>query len=291
MHPRIALPRAAHYNSDDGRPNAAGRRNHFVIKIVSTDFDGTLYAEFDDPPIPLALQELIGRLQKQGVKWVINTGRDMPGLMHALSRPNINIQPDYLVLVEREIHRREDSGYVGHAEWNDACRRSHEELFIKVRRDLPRLVSWVNSRYNAAVSEDAYSPFCLTAYSNGDAEAIHQYMDEYCREVPNLKVMRNNVYARFCHADYDKGTALSEIARLHKISPRHVFAIGDHLNDLPMLELRHAACLAAPATALDVVKEAVRFRKGFVSPLPAGEGVMDSLNYYLKQPPWTPSGR
>jgi HAD superfamily hydrolase (TIGR01484 family) len=255
-----------------------------VIKIISTDFDGTLYDELATPPIPVELQELIARLQKHGVKWVINTGRDMPGLLEGLTRPDIAITPDYLVLVEREIHRREDSRYVGLTDWNDACRRSHEELFVQVRKDLPRLVSWVNSRYNATVYEDAYSPFCLTAMNNGDAEAIHQYMDDYCREVPNLKVMRNNVYARFCHSDYDKGTALTEIARLHEISPKHVFAVGDHLNDLPMLELRHAGCLAAPANALEVVKQAVRAQNGFISRLPNGHGVTESLNFFLGTP-------
>ena len=252
-----------------------------MLKIISTDFDGTLFAEYEDPPIPVPLQELIGRLQKRGVLWVINTGRDLPFLLHGLMRPDITVRPDYVVIVEREIHRREDSGYVGHADWNDACRRSHEELFVQVRKDLPRLLSWVGARYDAEISEDAYSPFCLTALNNTDAEAIHQYMEEYCREVPNLKVMRNNVYARFCHADYDKGTALSEIARLHKIRPKHVFAVGDHLNDLPMLELRHAACLAAPANALEVVKQAVQAQNGFVSRLPNGLGVADSLEFYL----------
>lgn len=255
-----------------------------MIKIISTDFDGTLFNELENPPVPTALQELIARLQGRGAKWVINTGRDLAGLMEALSRTDITIQPDYLVLVEREIHRREGSRFIGHATWNDACRQSHEQLFIQIRQDLPRLVSWVNSRYNAIVSEDAYSPFCLTAMNGDDAEAIHQYMDEYCQEVPNLKVMRNNVYARFCHADYDKGTALTEIARLHEISPKHIFAVGDHLNDLPMLELRHAGFLAAPANALEAVKRAVRSQNGFVSRLPNGHGVADSLNFYLGTP-------
>ncbi len=252
-----------------------------MIKIISTDFDGTLFDEGSNPPIPVELQQLIARLQKRGVKWVINTGRDMPGLLEGLTRPDIAIEPDYLVLVEREIHCREDTRYVGLADWNDACRRSHEDLFLQVRKDLPRLRSWVSSRYEATVYEDAYSPFCLAAGNDGDAEAIHQFMEDYCQEVPNLKVMRNNVYARFCHADYDKGTALAEIARLLEISPKHVFAAGDHLNDLPMLELRHAGCLAAPANALEVVKQAVRAQNGFVSRLPNGHGVAESLNFFL----------
>ncbi len=47
------------------------------IQLISTDFDGTLHAEFEDPPVPRDLQELIGELQRQGAKWAINTGRDL----------------------------------------------------------------------------------------------------------------------------------------------------------------------------------------------------------------------
>jgi len=207
------------------------------IKLISTDFDGTLFAEFENPPIPLRLQQLIGELQTRGAKWVINTGRDMSSLMEALARAHIVIKPDYLVLVEREIHCHSDTRYIGLAEWNAECHRAHEELFQRVRRDMQRLASWVNSRFDATVYEDAYSPFCLVAEDSSDADAIHAYMEDYCREVPNLQVVRNDVYARFAHIRYNKGTALAEVARLLGISPEQTFAAGDHLNDLPMLLL------------------------------------------------------
>jgi len=61
------------------------------IKIISTDFDGTLFAEFENPPIPDELQRLIGELQAQGLKWVINTGRDMSSLMESLARAGIEL--------------------------------------------------------------------------------------------------------------------------------------------------------------------------------------------------------
>lgn len=252
------------------------------IQLISTDFDGTLFAEFENPPIPSALLELIGDLQRQGAKWVINTGRDMPGLLESLARAHVAIKPDYLVLVEREIHRHENSQYVGLADWNDECRRVHAELFVRVRADLPRLVSWVNSRFDATVYEDAYSPFCLIAGNNGDADAINQYLDDYCEEVPGLKVMRNDVYARFCHANYNKGTALREIGRLLGISPDQTFAAGDHFNDVPMLRREFAACLAAPANALEIVKTAVREQRGFVSTKPHGHGVAEGLRHFLQ---------
>jgi len=255
------------------------------IKLISTDFDGTLFAEFENPPIPEHLQQLIADLQARGVKWLINTGRDMSGLMEAMARAQVVVKPDYLVLVEREIHGHQDSHYVGWHDWNEACHRAHEEVFLRVRADLPRLVSWVDSRYNATVYEDAYSPFCLLAGNSADADAIHEYMEEYCQEVPNLKVMRNDVYARFCHANYNKGAALAEICRRLGIHAGEVLAAGDHLNDLAMLRLEHAGFLVAPANAIAAVKQAVTSQNGFVSTLPHGHGVADGLKFFLEGDP------
>ena len=247
------------------------------IQLISTDFDGTIFAEFENPPIPESLQRVIGGLQSRGAKWVINTGRDMSSLMEALARARISVQPDYLVLVEREIHVHDGVRYVGLRDWNSECTRRHEELFERLRPDLPRLTEWINSRFAATVYEDAYSPFCLIAGNSGDAETIHHYLDEYCRSVPGLSVVRNDVYARFSHVDYNKGTALGELARRLGIGAERVFAAGDHWNDLPMLSRQFAHWLAAPRNAIDPVKVLVRRERGFVSDLPHGDGVAAAL--------------
>src|SRR2546421_9588963 len=251
-----------------------------AIKLISTDFDGTIFAEFENPPIPLELQKLIGELQEQGVKWVINTGRDMSSLMEALGRAKIAIEPDYLVLVEREIHWHQDSQYLAVEEWNSACTRCHAELFARVHDDLPRIVSWINERFHARIYEDSYSPFCLIAGNNGEADVIHKYLEEYCRSVPHLTVVRNDVYARFSHTAYNKGTALAELTRRLGLDSETVFAAGDHLNDLPMLSRSHARWLAAPSNAVDTVKNAVRQQEGYVSELSHGRGVADAIKYY-----------
>ena len=253
------------------------------LKLISTDFDGTLFAEFENPPIPERVERLIGDLQARGARWVINTGRDMSSLMEALARARIAIRPDYLVLVEREIHVRQGAQYAGLDEWNSRCAREHVDLFARVRPDLPRLVEWVNARFDATVYEDAYSPFCIIARNNSDADAIHEHLIDYCCRVPHLTVVRNDVYARFSHAAYNKGTALAELARQMGITAADVFAAGDHLNDLPMLSLEHARWLAAPANAVQKVKTAVRRQKGFVSGLPRGDGVAEGLEHHLRQ--------
>jgi hydroxymethylpyrimidine pyrophosphatase-like HAD family hydrolase len=258
-----------------------------MIKLISTDFDGTLFAEFEDPPVPLVLQNLIARLQQQGAKWVINTGRDLSSLMESLGRAHLLVKPDFLVLVEREIYSHVHSQYVEDAAWNRACDRAHAELFLRVRPDVSRLRAWVEERFGAVYYEDAWSPFCVIADRNDDAEVIHEFLTDYCRTVPHLNVVRNDVCSRFSHEDFNKGTALAEIARQLCVAPEETFAAGDHLNDLPMLSRRHACWLAAPANAILAIKEVVRRQNGFVSELSHGHGVAEGLEHCLnaKLPP------
>ena len=255
------------------------------IQILSTDFDGTLFAEFENPPIPERLQRLIATLQAGGAKWVINTGRDMSSLMEALGRANIEIEPDYLVLVEREIYCHKESCYLGLDDWNSACARAHAEIFERVAQDLPRIVEWVNRRFHARIYEDPYSPFCLIAGNNGDADVIHAYLEDYCRTVPNLTVVRNDVYARFSHQAYNKGTGLAELGRRLGVAPSGIMAVGDHLNDLPMLSRQFAAMLAAPGNAVELVKRQVQAEQGYVSQQRHGDGVADAIKYYLETCP------
>lgn len=251
------------------------------IQLISTDFDGTLFAEFERPPIPRELYQLIGELQRLGATWVINTGREMSSLMGSLARADIPLQPDYLVLVEREIHSRHDSRFVAVEDWNAACTRTHADLFALIEPVLPRVIEHINHHYRASIYEDAYSPLCLIAHDNQQMDGIHEYLDEFCRTIPNLTVVRNDVYARFSHQRYNKGSALAEIARRLGIQRESILAVGDHLNDLPMLSREYAEFLAAPANAIPVVKQAVRQGGGYVSLRPHGHGVADAIKYYL----------
>ena len=255
------------------------------IKLISTDFDGTIFSEFETPPIPPNLTELIGSLQAHGAKWVINTGRDMSSLMESLGRSHIHIQPVYLVLVEREIYERQGGRFVSVKHWNDACTADHQALFGRVRQDVPTLATWINTRFEASVYDDPHSPVCIIAENNSDMDAIHARLEEYCGTVPGLTVVRNDVYARFSHEDYNKGTALAEITRLLDLTRAQVFAVGDHLNDLPMLTREFARCIATPANAVPAVVAAVREQGGYVSQLAQGRGVRDALMHFLNGHP------
>ncbi|HOB97181.1 MAG TPA: HAD family hydrolase [Verrucomicrobiota bacterium] len=251
------------------------------VQLISTDFDGTIFAEFENPPVPETLQRLLQDLQAQGARWVINTGRDLTSLMEAVARSGLSVRPDYLVLVEREIYIHQDHRYVGLTDWNDRCARDHAALYERMRADVPRLTAWINEHFNAEVYADPWSPLCLLARSNPDTDAIEAFLREYCRTVPNLTITRNDVYARFSHTAYSKGTALTEIARRLGIASANTIAVGDHLNDLTMLKKEIAGYLAAPSNALPEVKAAVQQQGGLVSHLPHGHGVARALKTVL----------
>jgi HAD superfamily hydrolase (TIGR01484 family) len=252
------------------------------IQLISTDFDGTLHSGFEDPPIPIDIERVIKRLQERGAKWIINTGRDLDSLVQELTKTQLGIRPDFVVVVEREIYKLEESSFVSVDDWNTGCAKAHEELFRSVRPEMPTIKAWIKQRYQALVYEDAYSPFCLIAENVRDAEAIHDYLELYCRRVDNLTVMRNDIYARFSHVAYNKGTAMAEIARRLGIDREHVFAAGDHLNDLPMLSSEFARWLVAPVNAIPIVKETVQRQNGYVSHESHGYGVARGLEFFLE---------
>ena len=251
-----------------------------AIKLLSTDFDGTLHSDFEDPPIPARLQELIAGMPREGVVWVINTGRDLPSLMESIARARLTVRPDYLALVEREIYRHDGAEYVPLTEWNQRCESDHADLFAAVR---PRLREWIEAieaRFEATIYSDAYSPLCVIAGRNGEADALHAWLDGCCVEFPELTVVRNDVYARLSHRAYNKGTVLAEISRLVGARGDEVLAAGDHFNDLPMLAGDCATRLVAPGNAVEPVKSLVRRHGGFVSEALCGHGVAEGIAHF-----------
>lgn len=253
------------------------------IKLISTDFDGTLHADHEDPPVPHDLQELIASLQVRGAKWVINTGRDLGSLMESLGRARLLIKPDYVVVVEREIYYHEGTRFRDLQDWNDLCRVTHVELFERVARDVSRLTEWVNRRARATVYSDSYSPFCVIADTNEEMDAIQEMMEAYASEVRGLSVVRNDVYSRFSHISFNKGTALGELGRLLGVTAAETFAAGDHYNDVPMLSGHYAKCLVCPDNAIPPIKELVRRNNGYVSHQPWGHGVARGLEHYVSR--------
>ena len=75
------------------------------IRLLSTDFDGTLVAHDDNPVLDPNCMELIGQLQQTGASWAINTGRSVELLESGLLDFEFPIHPDFILTSEREVFR------------------------------------------------------------------------------------------------------------------------------------------------------------------------------------------
>ena len=251
------------------------------IQLLSTDFDGTLVSHAGDPVFDRDCMDLIRELQRDGAIWAINTGRSVGLLEEGLEDFSFPFQPDFILTSERDVFRPSGSGWEPFGDWNARCARAHAELFDSASSVLAEVVDFVGRKTKAQVIYEAEGPAGVIATSEAEMDRLTEFIDRAREKEPKFHYQRNTIYLRFCHADYHKGAALAELSRLTKIPREAIFAVGDHQNDLSMLDGRYAALPACPANAIDQVKEAVREAGGCVATKEFGAGVHEALRYFL----------
>jgi HAD superfamily hydrolase (TIGR01484 family) len=253
------------------------------IRLLSTDFDGTLVAHDSFPVLDPACMELIGELQRDGARWAINTGRSVELLESGLLDFEFPVHPDFILTSERDVFRPARNGgkrWEPFGDWNDRCARAHEELFNSAQSILTEVIDFVSKKTKARIVCLGDEPEGVIAQSEEEMDRITRFIDRARRRNPQFHYQRNTIYLRFCHADYHKGAALAELSRLIDVPREEVFAAGDHHNDLSMLDGRYAAMPACPANAIEEVKEAVRAAEGYVAARDYGAGVHEALVYF-----------
>ncbi|MBV9007551.1 MAG: HAD hydrolase family protein [Verrucomicrobia bacterium] len=253
------------------------------LRLLSTDFDGTLVAHDSNPVLDPNCMRLIGELQRRGVLWAINTGRSVELLESGLLDFEFPVHPDFIVTSERDVFRPARNGklrWEPFGDWNERCAQAHEELFNSPESILAEIIHFVNQKTGARVIYLGEGPEGLVAQSEQEMDLITRFIDRAREKQPQFHYQRNSVYLRFCHADYHKGAALAELARLIQMPREQIFAAGDHHNDLSMLDGRFAAMPACPANAIIAVKEVVRAAGGYVAQREFGAGVHEALLYF-----------
>ena len=142
------------------------------------------------------------------------------------------------------------------------------------------MIDFVTQKTQARVIYESEGPAGLIAASEEEMDRVTEFIEQARAKNPKFNYQRNTVYLRFCHADYHKGAALGELARLIDIPRENIFAAGDHHNDISMLDGRFAAMPACPANAIDEVKNAVRTAGGYVAKKEFGAGVYEALRHF-----------
>src|SRR3954468_8358818 len=254
------------------------------IRLLSTDFDGTLVAHGADPVLDESCMAAIEALQEEGVLWAINTGRSVDLLESGLVDFAFPIHPDFILTSERDIFRPSENGgrWEPFGDWNDRVAREHAELFHSARGILADVVDFVNQQTKARLLYHSAGLEGLVAENEEELERVAAFIDRAREKQPKFHYQRNTVYLRFCHADYHKGAALAELSRLLEIPAADIFAAGDHYNDISMLDGRFARYPACPANAIPEVKDAVRAAGGHVASRNHGAGVHEALRSFIE---------
>lgn len=253
------------------------------IRLLSTDFDGTLVAHHSDPVLDPGCMDLIQELQKSGTIWAINTGRSRDLLESGLVDFDFPVRPDFILTSERDVFRpaQDETKWEAFGDWNKRVARDHAELFASASTVFAEVLDFVHQKTRARVVHEAHGPEGLIAQDEEEMARIIQFIDAARAAHPKFHYQHNTVYLRFCHADYHKGAALAELQRLIEIPREQTFAAGDHFNDVSMLDGRYAQYPACPANAIEEVKEAVRNADGYVAESVCGAGVREALVHFL----------
>ena len=252
------------------------------IQLLSIDFDGTLISHAGEPALNRQCMELIRKLQDAGAIWAINTGRSVDLLESGLAKFEIPIRPDFILTTERDVFRPGGNGdkWEPFGDWNDRCARDHTELFSSAQPVLAEVIDFVTQETKARLIYDSDRLEGLAAENEEEMEQIAKFIEETRAGHPKFDYQRNGIYLRFCHADYHKGAALAELARLIGVSRDNIFAAGDHHNDISMLDGKVAAMPSCPANAIPKVQSAVRNAGGYVAQQEHGAGVCEALRYF-----------
>jgi HAD superfamily hydrolase (TIGR01484 family) len=251
------------------------------IRLLSTDFDGTLVDHDAEPQVSPELFAALAALQREGVLWAVNTGRVLWHIESGLKEYKFPVEPDFVLTSEREVfHRSAEGKWQDFGDWNTRCAADHDWLFSQASP----LLADIHARFDrepwAHFEFDGDRMVGIVTETTEQMDGVCEFLERERLRVPGFNFMRNTIYLRFCHEAYSKGTALGELARLVGVGREAIFAAGDHYNDLPMLDGRFAQWVACPANACEAVKTAVRGADGYVAKGECSHGIVEALRYF-----------
>ncbi len=253
-----------------------------MIRLLSTDFDGTLVDHFAHTPVDPEFFQTLQRLRERGVLWAVNTGRSVHHISEGLEEFHFPLHPDFVLTNEREVFRAGDTGksWEDYGDWNRRCTLAHAELFTESGPMFEKISEYLARETRAELIYEDKFPVGVVASDDSEMDRIVEFIDQERIDIPNFHYQRNMIYLRFCHRDYHKGAALGELARLLEIPRENIFAAGDHMNDLSMLDGRYAAYSACPSNSVEAVKELVRAAGGYVAKGACSSGVLEAMRHY-----------
>lgn len=256
------------------------------IRLLSTDFDGTLIGHFSGGRCTTALADVLAAHKRLGGYWAVNTGRSLEHAIAGIAQFHAPVAPDFLLTNEREIFHRNKAGeWVPDELWNERCYKRHENLFTEANALISRIRRMVEGHPDITWIEENGQPAGVVTSNEQVMAEFVAFLESEAEAHPELSYQRNTIYLRFSHRDYHKGSSLEELCRLLGVRKDEVLAAGDHYNDIPMLDGRFASFPCCPVNAIPEVHDIVVAAGGHSASKPAADGVAESWHVFHLAPP------
>src|SRR5438046_8437687 len=158
------------------------------IRLLSTDFDGTLVAHGTDSTLDRGCMEHIEKLQNDGVIWAINTGRSVDLLESGLTDFEFPIHPDFILTSERDIFRPSSNGgkWEPFGDWNERVAREHAKLYGSAESVLAEVVDFVNQKTKARLLYHTAGLEGLVAESEEELDRVTKFIDKAREKQPKF---------------------------------------------------------------------------------------------------------
>jgi Cof subfamily protein (haloacid dehalogenase superfamily) len=252
-----------------------------VIQMLALDVDGTLAARGDE--VTPATREALHEARDAGIEIVIATGRRYRTARRAVSSLGLPVPVVCLggALIKDRDSRTLRAHVFGQADFRVVAQHLGDHgLALVAQRDsfehggadfiVDDSAPWSDAveRYvegNARYCETFTSPVpredVLVMGTFGEESALRAMQSALDAEHPDrfLSVLvptpwESSFYLEVIPAHVSKWSALEELARRHDIAPEDICAVGDQLNDLPMV--KHSGMGVAMGNGHDDLKEA-----------------------------------
>lgn len=245
--------------------------------LISLDFDGTLRSREGDA-IPAEFFQLMSELRPYGVRWGINTGRNLPELMHEIGSclPHL---PDFICTCERYAYYTNEQGTV-HPDrennerctaHNDALRAMHQQNMQEGLLRMEKLYPKVQWR------RDPADEFSVIAQDEASMDQLYPYIIELANSLDGMTLQRAGRYVRLSDARYNKGTALACVIQAWNLPEEALFIMGDGHNDIGAFRRFPQAFKACPLKSHPEVLAYAQTNSVYHSP---ENGVLQAIRHW-----------
>lgn len=250
-----------------------------MIELIAIDMDGTLLNPHHQ--ISPRVKQAIAQARAQGIRVVLASGRPVSGLRRYLAELEIGGDDDYCIAFNGAVVQRLGTGesvfqfslgfddYLG-------CETVARELGVHFQAFAGNGLFTPNadvSPYTVADSFLTDTPLFYRSVAEMDAGLRFQklmmvdhahVLDQALARLPRELTERYAVmksapfFLEICDKRSGKGPGLRKLAEHLGIAPVNIMAIGDHENDLSMLQFAEVS--VAMGNAIPAVKDIARYQ-------------------------------